>query len=354
MKENKRIIISAIILFMLTIIMGIYCASIPFKEAVKVALKTNITYSSLPFELKQPLNAAEIDDKLSEYNDYNGFVSTQALLTLDIKADNKTLDTQALLIDKYFDKVNVIDKENVAIDIGYCPAYVEGWMWRNAKVGDKLTTSLKRTTGEIEEIKLVIAGTSKMEIISSFGNGIKGLNTHRSAMIIDGLDINNYVTEPYSSVYILKDNMNDLVNANEFFQRNKLLSNEDLNSFMQITQLKQNMDLSIYKVVLYVLAIVVSFVTIWFVCGNKRTYGFLIFGGGITLFMTIIAFAKYRKDFLFKFIEYSYNNWFMAIIFSILGISICLIGLDLIIRRKTSGSVKMVLEKNNDKTSKYL
>ncbi|MEG2454063.1 MAG: hypothetical protein RSB20_04275, partial [Clostridia bacterium] len=79
MKENKRIIISAIILFMLTIIMGIYCASIPFKEAVKVALKTNITYSSLPFELKQPLNAAEIDDKLSEYNDYNGFVSTQAL-----------------------------------------------------------------------------------------------------------------------------------------------------------------------------------------------------------------------------------------------------------------------------------
>ncbi|MEG1613843.1 MAG: hypothetical protein RR357_06745, partial [Clostridia bacterium] len=180
--------------------------------------------------------------------------------------------------------------------------------------------------------------------------GYDFLKTGSGVFAVDGLDISNYVDEPYEKITLINfTNINLEEFGTVFFDHEISRISADI-FFAQ-----PNEEAFIKNPILKLcVLLVIFFATILLLGGKYRSYFFVGFGAISFIVSLLYANKTYVTNILFSGISYYFYQWLYWLSFGVLGICVLMFAVLFILEYKKYKKLKHIGEQINANTPKYL
>lgn len=206
MKKYKFKVIIAITLAVVFGIIGSICFSSYAKDKKVVDIYEFIMSSRKLYGISftnfdTPDYYLEIDNLIKDVandEEYLGYFSPKGAVTSSISKGRKSISTSTVIATGTLDVAEYTTKEtDVSIAEDEFKAYTNGRELEYLEVGDKFTVTIPDVNGT-RQIKCVKVGSCRTDTILYLAPNWE--ETYRAQMVIEGLNIDDYVANPYSVV----------------------------------------------------------------------------------------------------------------------------------------------------------
>lgn len=347
-REKIIFIVKICVVFIATLVCGIYSSKATFYENAEGIYKISRSrYQGFQIIPNEGVSLETIDIALKEADaEYGGYLSSKSILTGKIESGKKAFDEEILLLNPSFNAEILIENKNISVPDGYLKAYASGWEWDGVDIGSKLILSLTKKDGNQQKINLILAGKACPNILHRPFVGEARFAAFRGMLVVEGLDIADYVENPYASIYAYSSRQDILYTYSK--PDTSLNAMESLDNSVQSSATFVNFNM--YKLVYVILLLVVVLISIWFLDKKYKFAFYILFGTGTTFVMTIYYLSKLKSQIILPYIQFF--GQFIGIVSSIIGLSILLATISMFLTYRKEKLLKKVDE--NDTVAKYL
>lgn len=313
----------------------------------------NSSYSAWEVSFDKGFSPADIDKALRDSGgSYNGFIPKKSLVEGQMTLGKKTLQEEFIILNQYVDKEHLVDKKTETIPEDCIAAYRSGWELEKYDIGERFTIKLTDKDGREVLINAVLAGDCNLSLLSGLVEGQPRWEANRGTIALVGLDIEEFVENPYGDVYMYS---NDAVNFTDYYSINKSDDNrlerfhEDsyVNSIIRIESLKGT------RIVYIILLAVLFSAAVYFVGTKKKSLNYLIYAGIFAVVSIIEYLVKYANGKYYRYVaaEFDLYYWLFVGLYSLLVTIIAVTLYFIAVKKKKI--INAEKENSDAKTPKY-
>lgn len=351
--EKLHITICLILTFVMSLMCGFLCAKTAWEKGVKIIEFPYLNDKRcMPLRLNNVNDLDTIDTYFKNKDDnYGGYISYNAKLNAKIKYEKTEFNQTVILTNEKLKRENFLFKKfNGEVEQGYYPAYRSGTTWFKYNVGDKFSVLLLDKEGKSKTVNVVLVGDCDLSKMYYLVEGNSYPLIYSGILAIDGLNIEEYAYEPYKNTIFYTDYDRSII-LNNYGSSIPQYQDIQVDNMLLVNLRSTIKDKAFYLLGLSAIAFILA---ILFLGGKYKHYYYLTFAILEFAFAELFLHTKYIKEFFFPFISYYYFRWFYGLVFGIVGL-IAILGIIIIMFKIIKNKkINNQLEKNNDKTPKYL
>jgi hypothetical protein len=319
-KKKLLWILRVILLILLFIFAGVYSARTAYYTKAQAACSYGSdSFNGFAGKPSDTYSCEDIDAALRESDtSYKGYSSLKAVLKGEVTINGKTVSEDILLLNPSLPKSEICTD---VVSADGVKAYVSGWEWDDAEFGKNIDVTLTGRDGKPITTTVTLTGTAAPTRLEYVVEGTKRLEAFKGMVVIDGLEIENYVENPNEYVCFYTTYLQNLRPYEIDTKLPADVKTEKQLSF-DLTSDSVVINFSQFSFWLAIALICASLASIWFLGGSYRFIFYAGYGIGFTAVAFITFLAEIRKFIVYPYI--AFGTTFYPLVFVTLGVALIL------------------------------